>query len=560
MSPLQSLRARPWLALVPILVVAAIVLLVAGGGSSPSGDDLYYFGRQAYLGDPTPRHFDSLTLEYLLVPYNGHLQIGGKLVYEAVFGLFGADYGALRVVTVAGVLACVALFFELARRRVGLGAALLMSFSLAFLGAAWEVLLWPFDLHTTFAVAAGLGALLALERKGEHADVVACALLIVSSAFIEVGLVFLAAVAVSVLIGPDRWRRAWIFAIPAALFAAWYAWAQNYASPPISIDLGNLIPSLIDSLGAVLSSLTGRFPTGPGVDVTVIGQTTTATVLAIVALVLFAWRLSRGKIPPSLWPVLAALFVYWALIAFTARAADSSRYMFVGAILVLLVAADCLRGRRPGPWALAAIALVVAIALPANIAKLQDGADYLERDAILTGSEFAMLELAGSRGDPDYLPVDDLVALSVGASPYLVMTTGVYLESAERIGSLADPLDRVRGEDLNLRRIDDSTLIAALGLGAEPATAPASEGSCEAAGEATGPIELAPGQGGVLVHADGDEPVALGLSRFAPEAPSRTLGSVEAGGWARVVLPAADDAPEPWQLFVDGPASVCPLV
>jgi hypothetical protein len=257
--------------------------------------------------------------------------------------------------------------------------------------------------------------------------------------------------------------------------------------------------------------------------------------------------------------VLAALFVYWALIAFTARAADSSRYMFVGAILVLLVAADCLRGRRPGPWALAVLALVVAVALPANIAKLEDGADYLHRDAVLTGGEFAMLELAGTRGDPDYLPVDDFAGLSVGASRYLVMTTAVYLDAAARIGSLADPLDRVRGEDLNLRRVDDATLIGALGLAAEPAEAPAGELSCEAADEATGPIDLGRGPRELLVHADGGVPVSLGLSRFAPEAPSRTLGLVDAGGWVRVALPAADAAPEPWQLFVDAPVSLCPL-
>lgn len=550
--------ARPWLVLGPVLLVAAVVLFVAGNGSSFSGDDLYYFGRQAYLGDATPRHFDSLTLEYLLVPYNGHLQIGGKLVYEAVFAVFGADYGALRVVTVVGVLGCVALFFELARLRVGPEAALLLSILLAFFGAAWEVLLWPFDLHTTFAVAAGLGALLVLERKGRHADGIACALLIVSSTFIEVGLVFQAAVAVSVLMRRDRWRRAWVFVVPAALFAVWYAWAQSYASPPISIDLGNLIPSLFDSLGAVFSSLTGTISTGGEVDVTVVGQSTIGTVLAIAALVLFAWRLSRGKIPPTLWPVLAALLVYWGLIAFTERAADSSRYMFVGAILVLLVGADCLRGRKPRAVALGVLALVVAVALPANIAKLNDGSRYLERDAILTRSEFAMLELAGTRGNPDYLPVDDLAALAVGASPYLVMTTGVYLDSAERIGSLADPLDSVREGDLNLRRIDDTTLIAALGIALEPAEAPAERAICQTLAEAAGPIELS--GAGTLVRADGAEPVALGLSRFTLEEPGRSLGSVEPGDWVRVALPPADAAPEPWQLFADGPVSICPLV
>ena len=59
-------------------------------------------------------------------------------------------------------MACVALFFELARRRVGPMVALVPCLSLLFLGYAWESFLWAFDLHTIYALAFGLCALLAL--------------------------------------------------------------------------------------------------------------------------------------------------------------------------------------------------------------------------------------------------------------------------------------------------------------------------------------------------------------------------------------------------------------
>jgi hypothetical protein len=555
-SALGWLEDHPWLALAPVLTVAAVVILVAGSGSSFSGDELFYFGRQAYIGGATPQHFDALTLEYLFVPYNGHLQVGGKLVYEALFALFGSDYAPFRVVAVAGALGCVALFYALARRRIGVPAALLLSLLLSLFGAAWEVLLWPFDLHTTFAVAAGLGALLALERRETRFDALACGLLVFAIGFIEISLAFVAAAAVAILIDRDRWRRIWVVVVPAALFLVWYAWAQRYAFPPLHASLGDLPGSLFDSLRATMSALTGTIDTGTGIDVTVIGQDGFGTVLAIIVLVAFAWRLGRGRLPRELWPALTALVGYWVMIAFAARAEDSSRYLFAGALLLLLTGASCVRSRRPTSLQLLGIAVLVGLSLPANLAKLQDGTDYLQKDALLTRGEFAMLELAGARGNPGYLPVEDRATLSIGASPYLVMPTAIYLDAAGRIGSLADSLDQVRSESVELRRVDDWTLAGALAIAAKPAAQGDGKG-CQTLGVPGDGNELP--QGGALVRNDGKEPVLLSISRFAPEDPGRPIGSVDAGGWVRVELPGRDDAPEPWRLAGTAGGSVCPV-
>ena len=93
---------------------------------------------------------------------------------------------------------------------------------LAFLGAAWEALLWPFDLHTIAALAAGLGALLALDRDGGPADGIACALLVVAITLIEVGVSSPSQRPSRSCSGPNRRTKWWVFAIPAGLFAAWY--------------------------------------------------------------------------------------------------------------------------------------------------------------------------------------------------------------------------------------------------------------------------------------------------------------------------------------------------
>ncbi len=360
----------------------------------------------------------------------------------------------------------------------------------------------------------------------------------------------------AVLIDPDRWRRSWVVVVPVALFAVWYAWAQSYAFPPLDVDLGQLLPSMFDSLRATLSSLTGTIESGAGVNVTVVGQDTFGSVLAVGALLGFAWRITRGGLPKVFWPALTALTAYWVMIAFAAREEDSSRYVFAGALLLLLAISSSVRERRPVVWQVAALAVLVALALPANLGKLGDGSEYLEKDAVLTRSEFAMLELAGDRGDPTYLPVDDSFALGVGASPYLVMTTAVYLDAAERIGSLANPLASVRAETLELRRVADWTLVGALGI-TTSATSTDRAASCEPLGVPGAATEF--GGGGALVQTDGSDSAALTLGRFAPEDPGRPIGEVEGGAAASVVLPPPDAADEPWLLAGDGSGRVCPL-
>ena len=502
----------------------------------------------------------SVTLHYLLLPHNGHLQIGGKLIYEAMFAVFGTNYFAFRVLEVLTVLLCVGLFFELMRRRVGTPVALLLSVLLAFLGAAWEPLLWPFDLHTTLSLAAGLGALLALERGGRRADPIACLLLVVSVSLIEVGLAFLVGVAVAVLIRPDRARRLWIVLIPGGLFAAWYLWARQFGFEQGTLDgVAGLIPSVIESLAATLSALTGTLPTGSDEAVEIVSEPVFAVGLAIIVVIAFVVRLARGSLPASIWPPLVALLAYWVLIAIADRPPDSARYVFVGAVLLLLVAGDAARQWRPTGGAIALVAVLVAIALPANIAKLFDGGDYLARDKTLTHTEFAMLELAGENADPAYVSAYDPAARAVGSSPALVMTPPVYVEAAQRIGSLASSLDAVQDANVFVRRVDDVVLAGLFDIDLAGAPAgPARSAACRRTRVSPGVIELPPG--GALLRASGT-PAAVGISRFAPEAPSVGLGHVNSRDWSQLRIPADGGRPEgpPWLLFFDAPLRVCTL-
>jgi hypothetical protein len=548
-----------WLLLLPAMIVSATWMMIAGDGLTFVNDDLFYYAQ--YLVHGTGDIRTSHGLEYFLAPSNGHLQVLGKLIYRAIFEIFGANYAVFRAFDVAGVMACVVLFFELARRRVGPLVALVPCLSLLFLGYAWESFLWAFDLHTIYALALGLGALLALRRETRRGDAAACVLLVLSIAMIELGLAFAVGIAISVLIRPDRRRRLWIFLVPVALYAAWWLWARHFDQPSIEPSNLKLIPRTVtDALAAVAGSVTGINPTGAGVFQPLTGVTGWGSAIAALAVVALIWRIVRGAVPRTLWVFLAVILAYWVLIALGGRPPDSSRYIFVGTLLVFLVAADALAGARlPAAAVLAALAVVV-LAIPPNVAKLYDGRGPQLNDATTSRVEYAMLDLVRGPIPPEYAPGKDERVTDLGGSVFTPMPAGDYLEAADRFGHLGMPLDELRQQSLERREIADASLVGALGLKLRRAPAPAEPGSCPSSldGRPAHSVFFTVPRAGILLGSRSRRPIDVSLGRFAKGGPGVRLGVLDPGEWARVALPP-DSAPDAWWLVVDGPAYACPL-
>lgn len=548
-----------WLVLAAAMCVSATWLMIAGDGLTFVNDDLFYYAQ--YLVHGTGDIRTSHGLEYFLAPSNGHLQVLGKLLYRAIFEVFGANYAVFRAFDIAGVMICVALFFELARRRVGALVALVPCISLLFLGYAWESFLWAFDLHTIYALALGLGAILALRREDRRGDIAACVLLTLSIAMIELGLAFALGIAISVLLRPDRLRRAWIFLVPVALYVAWWVWARHFDQPSIELANVKLIPiTVANALVAIAGSVTGLNPTGAGVFQPLTGVTGWGSALAALALVALAWRISRGGVPRTLWIFLGAILAYWVLIALGGRAPDSSRYIFVGTLLVFLVAADALAGRRlPAAAVLFALA-IVAFAIPPNVAKLYDGRGPQLNDATTSRVEYAMLDLVRGPIPPEYAPGKDKRVTDLGGSVFTPMPAGDYLEAADRFGHLGMPLGELRSQSLERREIADASLIGALGLALHPAAPPADPVACPSS------LDGRPGHGvffdlpqkiGALLGSRSRQPIEVALGRFGKGGPGVKVGKLEPGEWANLTLPA-DSAPDRWWVVVDGATYVCP--
>lgn len=547
-----------WILLAVAMGISAVWLMTAGKDMTFSGDDIFYY---AHLVDHNGFGVQEGGIEYFFAPHNGHLQVLGKLIYRGLFLTVGADYTAFRAIEVLAVFACVLLFFILARRRVRPYAALIPCVSLLFFGYAESSFLWPFNVHTIGALAFGLAALLALERDDRKGDIGACALLVLSVATVEVGLAFTVGVAVSVLRRDDRWRRAWIFLVPAVLFGIWWLWAQKYDQSNIELANVHLIPiDFTNALAAVLGSIFGLNPTGEGVDPNVTGITPWGAVLGGFAVVGLVYRIKRGRVPNGLWVALAVLLAYWLMITLAARAPDTTRYLFVGAVAIFLIAAFALRGTRIGATPLIVAAAIVAFAIPPNLAKFYDERRSSITDAENTRAEYGMLELARPHVRTDYFPAGDPNVERAGGQVFVPLSADTYYSSADEFGGIGYSVGEVRDASLQRREIADATLVGALELKLKPEQAPADPSSCPSSldGKPRKSVFFYIDRSGVLLGSRAGRPVDVGLGRFAKGGRSVPIGTLKPGKWAELKIPP-DAAPDKWWVTVDGPVYVCPV-
>jgi hypothetical protein len=558
-----------WAVLGVAMLCSGGLILHAAHGQGFAIDELFYYGRVADKQGQLV-HYAPFSPEYLLAPFNGHLPLGGRFVYELVFATIGAHYTVFVLVNIAALWAVAGLVFELARRRVGNAAALAPCIVLLFLGFAREQLLWPLDFNTAASLAAGLGAVLAIQRDDRRGDVLACVLLVVSVAMIELGLAFALGIALWLVVSRPRpralvdtaWlrgvlRRAWIVAIPVVLYAAWYVWARRFGQSEAHSGNAHLLPeTFMHGAAAAMGSLTG---TNPIVAGTYIGSVTWfGRALAVAAGVALLVRIWGRRLPRTIWIWLLVLGIYWGLLAIAARPAEGSRYILVAAALIVLIAADCARRRLPDPAAIALLVLA-AVALPANIVQLTKdrGDDTLHHDPPVSSTEFAMLELAREHVDPEYVVTADPRVAEVDGGLFIGIPAGAYLDAAADNGSIARSLGEVRESDETLRQIADASLIGALGVEAEPGPPPGRGARCRTIGVEPGAesatFEVAAGT--TLLRPTAGAKTGLWLSRFA-DPPGIGVDYMPPGRWTALTIPA-DEAPDPWRATVDHAVRAC---
>ncbi|MEK6273002.1 MAG: hypothetical protein AABM42_10205 [Actinomycetota bacterium] len=403
-APTRAGEARSW---APKGIGETEVRLVLGGAMVVSLVLGLWFSRdttftldEVYWFSTSPQ----LDLRGTIEPYNGHLVFTTRLVYAAILDIFGAGYLPFRLLTLGTVLLTAGLFFVFAQRRIGAVAALAPTLVLLFYGSDPHHAISGNGFTVLLPLALGIAALLALEREDLGGDIVACVLLCLAIATFSVGVAFVVGTAALILLGGDRWRRAWVFLVPALLFGAWYLWSRSQGAGAGSgtVSLSNLllVPNwMLNSLAAVGTSFLGlNYDYG---DL----ASNWGPVVAIAALVALAWRLRRGNVPKWLWALMAVPATLWVIEAARGvyppfRVPQSSRYIFPVTIAVLLVAVEAARGRRLGRGGVLALYAVAAISLATNIALLRDYSAQFRLAAGEMRSDLGAIDISEGRFGP----------------------------------------------------------------------------------------------------------------------------------------------------------------
>lgn len=535
-------------ALVVLLGLSALLILFETRGNVLANDDLTIFQE---LGP-------GITGQRIVAPHFGHLIIAARVVYAAVFTTAGPDYRILRVIGVLAFLACCTAFFVLVRRRVGGVLALGFTAVLLFLGSSWETLLWPLSMLTfVLALAFGFGALIALDRDDRIGDVAACVLTALAVGTHSTGLAFLAGVAVSVLLRGDRARRAWIFLVPLGLYAAWWIWALKFDESLVHPqNLLLIAPFIADSLGAAGSGITGLSPGLTHSGVSGFSEDFPwGPVLALVAAAAFAFRLSRGAVPRTLWVSLAIVIAFWITLTLAlggGRAPATSRYMFPDVALVLLLASEALAGIPLRPVAVAVIVAVFAGGVLSNIRELTVAAPKFRDYSPETRAALAAVEIARNTVSPDF-NAETVPALRDSIVLDFPLRPQDYLVAVDRFGSYAFSPDQLAEQPSNIREHADQVLAAAERLTLTPARGlPPSGCTTVSSSSSSSPVirRLPPG----TTVLEAKEPTHVDLGRFADDEPV-ILGDLPPNHAVALKLPR-DGTTRPWRIALTGPRPV----
>lgn len=478
-----------------------------------------------------------------LAPFNENPIAGIAAVYRGGRALLGMGsalpfYG----VSIFLFLLCALLLFVYLERRVGSWAAAIGAVPILFLGAAYEDLFWAFQMGFFGSIAAGLGALLALDREDRRGDAAACLLLVTSLAFGSVGLAFLAAAAADLALGRrPRLPRAFVAGVPAAVFAAWWlGWGQS-AGGQVSGETALRTPRYVfDAAAGGLLSLLGRQPITASGHPPAIAQA-----LLIVLIIGAGLRLFRRRpLPRGTGVALALALSFWILIGLdrtgAGRFALSSRYEYPSAVFILILAAELLRGVRIPRPAAAAVAVVAAAAVVGGISIMDAEFPVWRGMSQRIRLDVSALE-AGRRGVSPRFPVS--------FPPSTRSTAGAYFAAVDRFGSPAYGEAALLGRPEPERSEADGMLVQALGIRLSPRRARGKAQGCRAIGGSGRRAAVV--AGGTFALFNGESGVAtVLLGRFAA-VPSVALGAIPPRGERTLSVPA-DSGRRPWRIATRG--------
>jgi hypothetical protein len=491
-------------------------------------------------------------------PDNEHFVAAPVTIWKLLISVFGIESMLpYKLVSTALFLVGVWFLYLWCRRRVGDWPALIGMVALLFCGAAFDDLLWFASITFLGAMAGGLGMLVALDRQDRTGDRLACLALTVSLCFSSLWVAFAAGAALDILLRRRERglvRRAFIVAVPALIYVAWWiGWGHEAES---ALSLHNVIESpawVFDSIAAAVAALLGLAV--PAEGMTTPNGLDWGRPLTAALLVLALWRLWKmPRVPRSLWVVLGIAFAYWFLGGFdvkSGRVASASRYQYTGGAFVLMIAAGLLSGVRfqRRLWIPALVVLAAAV-LP-NMVFFHEAYESYRRTSQIEKADLAALEITRPRLEPTFF-LDEAIA----DTGYVPLEAQAWFETRDEYGSPAYNAAELSEAPEHARVPADKVMAAGLGVRFAELTGRRA-GGCHTETIEGGSLGLPVLRGGVAVRSSA--PVDLALGRFSRSFPVE-LGRLEPGTWAELRLPT-DLSRQPWVLRASGSGklSLCRL-
>jgi hypothetical protein len=545
----MALRRRngPVLLLGAAMLVMIVILVVAQWRIT------FFQDTFAFLLDRQP-----WTPHYFLFPHNEHIVVLPVVVTKVLLAVFGMTSNVPEQIAMgATVLGAAVLLFVWLRRRVDPWLASIGAILFLFLGSAWPTILWPFENEFTLPVVFGLAGLLFLDREDDRGDRWACLMFLLGTISGSLGLCFIAAAFVDVVLRREErgWRRAYVFAVPALVYLAWYAGWGHEAEHHITIH--NILHApqyVLEGFASSLDSLAGLST----IQANVSGNNDWGRPLVIgaIGLLVFAqWR--RPGFSRTFWVVAAAAVSYWLLAAFDfvpGREASAARYVYAGALFTLLMIAELLRNWPFSHKALWIAGAVAVCAIGPNLAQMKEGSSWEKEQSVLTRSDLGALEIARDTVAPTYSLYQ---VETTGTASLDLVEAGKWFEAADKWGSPADTPAQIEAEGEGGREHADLVLAEALPISSTTETgglapsAPAGEKCVTLPGggaSAGTDVPLVPGNSTVEVGPG--EGAQIRLRRFATEVFPVAVGGGEAEATTVVEIPK-DRASQPWYLHVE---------
>jgi hypothetical protein len=453
-------------ALALVFVLAAGLILAWGGGQTFIQDEWNYVVVRS-----------GWSLEMLLAPQNGHLIVAPLLLYKGMLAIFGAgSHLPFQIVAVILHLTVATIFFCLIRRRLPLAAAVGLTALVALFGVCWDTIMASYEIPNLSGMAAGLGMLLALDRRTRGGDLAACALLALSLASFSVGIAFALGALVSIWLGGrTQWKRAWVVVAPSAVYLVWFLWARKFGQTEVTaVAISAIFSGMADQLAAICASVTGLYRVPGSTDIPVVLELRPdwGYPLALVLAGLVALHVRRAPRSIYFWTLAATLLVYLALVSVglsPARTANAGRYVYMGGILTLLLIAELGRDIRWTTVSGLVAVVLLGLSLMASVAEMRAGGRLFSSEGETNRATLAAFELTRDRAAPAF-QVEDGTAIH--SHPDMFFPAWEYIAAVDKFGSPAFSIEQLRASGEQAREAADQELVRALELKPQALTVP----------------------------------------------------------------------------------------